>query len=97
MEDVPVAPAVARPRWIGGRLNSVHSQARSGASCRLYVATIFAERSIPHHRQRTLFNPKLSWQTFIPFFFVGEPFLDVRALLHALASSGKWIFSLCLL
>src|SRR5262249_5406596 len=88
MAHVPVAPAVACPRSIGGRLNSVHSQARSGASCRVrflcYVSTIFAERSIPHLRQRTLFNPKLSWQTFIPFFFVGEPLLDARALLHAL-------------
>ena len=33
MADVPMAPAVARPRSIGGRLNSVPSQARSGASC----------------------------------------------------------------
>jgi hypothetical protein len=59
----------------------VRGQLRGQYFC---VSTIFAERSIPRFVKERCLILRCLGKPLIHFFFVGEEFLDARALLHAL-------------
>src|SRR5262245_45538799 len=87
MADVPMAPAVARPRSIGGRLNSVLSQARVR---RLRRARSFLQVIILRASGRTKLNPCNAESPFQILVFpeLGTTFSSVAPRAHSILGLG---------